>query len=83
MSTKSKSNGRQRCGRCHKDLTLGSFSPSRRGKPGKWCRACFKVYRAEKKGAKKSTSAKTPPAQIAKVIKKLKSRAPRGVHATT
>ena len=49
---------RQRCGRCHKDLTLGSFSPSRRGVNGKWCRDCFRAYRKAKKGAKKSTSAK-------------------------
>ncbi len=51
--SKPESNGRQRCGRCHKDLTPGAFSPSRRGKVGKWCRACFKVHWAEK-GAKKS-----------------------------
>ncbi len=53
MSKSKSSNGRQRCGRCHKDLTPGAFSPSRRGKVGKWCRACFKVHRANKKGAKK------------------------------
>lgn len=44
---------RQRCGRCHKDLTPGAFSPSRRGKVGKWCRECFRAYRKAKKGAKK------------------------------
>jgi hypothetical protein len=53
MSKSKSSNGRQRCGKCHKDLTTGAFSSSRRGKVGKSCRACFKVYRANKKGAKK------------------------------
>ena len=56
---------RQRCGRCHKDLTPGAFSPSKRGKPGKWCRSCRRAYRMEKVGAKKS------PRKAAKVIKKV------------
>ena len=45
---------RQTCGRCEKDLTPGAFSPSKRGKPGKWCRACRRAYRIEKAGAKKA-----------------------------
>lgn len=49
---------RQRCGRCHKDLTPGAFSPSKRGLRGKWCRACRRAYRVEKTGAKKSAPRK-------------------------
>jgi len=58
MATKPK--GRQRCGRCHKDLTPGAFSPSRRGKVGKWCRECFRAYRKAKKGAKPAVRKAAP-----------------------
>jgi hypothetical protein len=41
----------QRCGRCKQSLALSKFSPSKRGKSGKWCIACFKEYRQRMKWA--------------------------------
>lgn len=34
----------QRCGRCKLDKPIEAFSPSYRGKPGTWCRECFRAY---------------------------------------
>lgn len=34
----------QRCGRCKQEVSVELFSPSYRGKPGTWCRACFAAY---------------------------------------
>ena len=47
----------QKCGRCKRNHPLTAFSPSRRGKPGKWCRAAFKTYRAEKATKKVKSAA--------------------------
>ena len=83
MSTK-----RQKCGRCQKNLALDSFSPSKRGRPGKWCRSCRRAYRLLKKGTKKSAPAKArktgdvykkshhKPPKVGKVLKAALSAVP-------
>ena len=40
---------RQRCGRCKRSLALDKFAPSKRGKSGKWCIACFKEHQQQKR----------------------------------
>lgn len=34
----------QRCGSCKQGVPLDGYSPSYRGKPGTWCKACFADY---------------------------------------
>jgi predicted nucleic acid-binding Zn ribbon protein len=40
----------QICGHCKEAKELSAFSPSYRGKPGTWCRACFAAYKRGERG---------------------------------
>jgi predicted nucleic acid-binding Zn ribbon protein len=40
----------QICGHCKTPKDVSEFSPSYRGKPGTWCRACFSAYKRGERG---------------------------------
>lgn len=56
----------QVCGRCRVEKDESSdFSPSYRGKPGTWCRACFAEYNRKRQRGERQTDSTPPNVRVA------------------